>query len=366
MEIAADVAHDDLRRGSEVVALLQHIPDSPADGLLVDLIVQQIAIGQYLIQGALDLPHVGGDVLGDVVGDLVGQLHAQHGRLVLHDGEPRLKIRRRHVHHQAPLEPGPQAVLQLGDLLGRAVRGQHDLPPGLIQRVEGMEELLLGLYLAGNELYIVHQQYVGLAVFLPELRVAVFPDGGDQLVGEVVALDVYDPGLRPLLPQGVGDGVQQMGLAQPGITIDKQRVVVLAGLLRHRLGRGEGQLVLGPHHVGLKGERLRLRQVAGPVRCHAVIGRQLLVVQDLHLQISGEQVPQRRFDVGQEPGFDGVLLECVAAVQHEGGILHRHHRHLVEPGVDGGLGQLAAQAFQHAVPQVLHGIQSKSSPFGGM
>ena len=146
-----------------------------------------------------------------------------------------------------------------------------------------MEELLLGLYLAGDELDIVHQQNIRLAVFLPELRVAVFPDGGDQLVGEVVALDVHDAGVRPLLAQGVGDGVQQVGLAQSAVAVDEQGVVVLAGLLRHGLGRGKGQLVLGSHHIRLEGERLGLRQVAGAVGRHAVIGRQLVVVQYLHL-----------------------------------------------------------------------------------
>ena len=36
-----------------------------------------------------------------------------------------------------------------------------------------MKELLLGLYLAGDELDIVHQQDIRLPVLFPELRVAV-------------------------------------------------------------------------------------------------------------------------------------------------------------------------------------------------
>ena len=179
-----------------------------------------------------------------------------------------------------------------------------------------MEELLLRLYLSGDELNIVHQQNVRLPVLLPELRVAVLPDGGHQLVGKVVALDVYDLRRGPLFPQGVGDGVQQVGLAQSAVAVDKQRVVVLAGLLRHRLGGGEGQLVLRPDHIRLECESLRLRQVAGPVGRNAVIGRQLLIVQDLHLQVGGEQIPQRRLDVGQKTGLDGAFLKCVAAMQH--------------------------------------------------
>ena len=258
MEVAAYVSHDNGRGGGKVVALLQHITDGPADGLLVYLVVQQIPIGQYLVQRALDLPHVGGDVLRDVVRHLVGQLHAQHGSLILHDGEPCFKVRRCHIHHQAPLEPGPQPVLQLGDLFWGTVRCQHDLPAGLIQGVEGVKELLLGLYLAGDELDIVHQQDIRLPVLFPELRIAVLPDGGDQLIGEVIALHIDDPCLWPLFTQGVGDSVQQVRLAQSAVTVDKQRIVVLSGLLGHRLGGGKGQLVLGSHHIRLEGEGLRL------------------------------------------------------------------------------------------------------------
>ena len=121
-----------------------------------------------------------------------------------------------------------------------------------------MKELLLGLYLAGDELDIVHQQDIRLPVLFPELRVAVFPDGGDQLIGEVIALHIDDPCLRPLFPQGVGYGVQQVRLAQSAVTVDKQRVVVLAGLFRHCLCRRKGQLVLRSNHIRLKGEGLRL------------------------------------------------------------------------------------------------------------
>ena len=91
-----------------------------------------------------------------------------------------------------------------------------------------------------------------------------------------------------------------------------------------------------------------------------MVSRQLLVVQDLHLQIRGEKIPQRRLDVWQEPGLDGAFFKGIAAMEHEGRVLHRYHRYLVEPGVDGGFGQLMAQPLEHAVPQVFHGIQAKA------
>ena len=196
-----------------------------------------------------------------------------------------------------------------------------------------MEELLLGLLLAGDELDIVHQQDARLPVLLPELGVAALPDGGDQLVGEVVALDVHDPQVLPL-------ALDLMGLAQSGVAVDEQRVEVFRRFIRHGPCRRIGQLVLRPHHIRLEGEGVGIQQGAGLIRGHTVIGSQLLVVEDLHLQIGGEDVLQRRLDVLHETGLDGAFFEGVAAMQHEGGVLHGDHVHLVEPCADGGLAEL--------------------------
>ena len=48
--------------------------------------------------------------------------------------------------------------------LGRAVAGEHDLLAGGVQRVEGVDELLLGALLALEHLDVVDQQRVELAV----------------------------------------------------------------------------------------------------------------------------------------------------------------------------------------------------------
>ena len=203
-----------------------------------------------------------------------------------------------------------------------------------------MEELLLSLLLAGDELDIVHQKDARLPVLFPELGVAALPDGGDQLVGEVVALNVHDPQVLPLALDLMGDGVEQMGLAQSGVAVDEQRVEVFRRLIRHGPCRRIGQLVLRPHHIRLEGEGVGIQQGTGLIRGHTVIGSQLLVVEDLHLQIGGEDVLQRRLDVLHETGLDGAFFEGVAAMQHEGGVLHGDHVHLVKPCADGGLAEL--------------------------
>src|ERR1041384_2808393 len=50
------------------------------------------------------------------------------------------------------------------------------------------------------------------------------------------------------------DGHQHVGLAQPGATIDEERVVGRARVLRDRAAGGDGQTIGGAHHERLEGE----------------------------------------------------------------------------------------------------------------
>src|SRR5438046_2076636 len=76
------------------------------------------------------------------------------------DREAGLEVGRLDVSDEAPFEAGAQAVLEGRNLLGRPVGGDDDLLVDLVQRIEGVEELLLGPVLAGQELHVVDQQHV--------------------------------------------------------------------------------------------------------------------------------------------------------------------------------------------------------------
>ena len=56
---------------------------------------------------------------------------------------------------------------------GGAVARDHDLLLVIVEFVEGVEELFLGAFLAGQDLDVVDQQHVGRAVVLVEVRHAV-------------------------------------------------------------------------------------------------------------------------------------------------------------------------------------------------
>ena len=113
---------------------------------------------------ALELADVGADLAGDVLEDVVGRRHPLEGRLLAEDRDPGLEVGRLDVADQAPLEPGPQPLLEPGQLLRRQVGGDDDLLVRVVQRVEGVEELLLRLHLAGQELDVVDEEHVDVAV----------------------------------------------------------------------------------------------------------------------------------------------------------------------------------------------------------
>ena len=99
----------------------------------------------------------------------------------------------------------------------------------LVELVEGMEEFLLGGFLAGDELDVIDEEQVRFPVLVPELDVLTGLDGGDQLVGKLVALDIDDVGIGLTFADAVGNGVEQMGLAHAGRAVEEQGVIDLAG-----------------------------------------------------------------------------------------------------------------------------------------
>ena len=359
----AHLVDDDVRRGQEVGLVLEHVPHRPGYGVHVHALPHQLLEGKDFVDRALDLPHVGGDVLRDILEHRVGQIHAAPDGLVFDDGHPGLVVGRLDVHGQAPLEPGAQPVVQPQHLLGRPVGGEHDLSACFVQGVEGVEHLLLGGLAAGDELHVVHEEYVRRAVLLPKFGVAPLTDGLDELVGEGVALNIDDPVVRVVLVDLVGDGVQQVGLAQAGLAVDEQGVVGLGGPLGHRLGRRVGEFVGRAHHEPLKGVLLGARQkdIVGFFLAEVL---QLALSQDYHLEVGGEELVERLLDHGQIAGHDDVPLEVGGGVEHKPVGVQRHGGGVVKPGVDRGGGHIPLHEGEHLGPDIGREIHGKTTSFG--
>ena len=213
---------------------------------------------------------------------------------------------------------------------------------------------------AGDELHVVHQEHVGPPVLLPELLVPALPDGVDQLVGEGVALDIDHLVAGVLLVDLVGDGVEQMGLAQAGLPEDEHGVVTHARVVRHRPGGGVGKFVGGAHHEPLKGVFLRPRKKIVLLGVLLKAG-QLVLGQDDHFKLCGKQLVERVLDQREVAGDDDVPLQAGGTVQDKTRLLQTDGGGVVEPGVPGGGCHVRLHQGGHLFPHFGGGVHGLSS-----
>ena len=166
-----------------------------------------------------------GDLGGDELQRLGRDLDLVALGLVAQDGQAGLQVGRLDVGDQAPLEPAAQPFLERGDGVGHAVGRDDDLLVRPVQGVERVEELLLEPLAVLQELDVVDQQDVDVAVAPLEGVAGVGADGVDELVEERLGGDVAHLVVLVVVVDVVADGVQQVGLAEAGRAVDEQRVV---------------------------------------------------------------------------------------------------------------------------------------------
>ena len=163
-------------------------------------------------------------------------------------------VRGLYVGYEAALKAAPQALLKGGYLLGGLIGGYDYLLAAGVEGIEGVEELLLGGVLAGDELHIVYHQHVHIAVLVAELGVGVVLNGLYELVGKGLAGDVGYAGGGVVLLYFIANGVHKVGLAKANVTVNVERVKCLRRLCRHGLCRGVGYIVAAAYYEGIEGE----------------------------------------------------------------------------------------------------------------
>ena len=323
---------DDQAGGGQGVALrLEGILDHPGHIGQVQRHVVQVPVGQQLFHDAFNLAHVVGDVHRNVVAHIVPQLNAKAPGFVFQNGHSGLVVRGLDVRQQAPFKPGAQPVLQGEHIAGLPVGGHDDLLVLLVELVEGMEEFLLGGLLAGDELDIVDEEQIAFPVLAAEFHVFAAGDGGDQLVGKFIALDVDDVGFRVLPPDAVGDGVEQMGLAHAGGAVDEQGVIHLSGVFGHGDGGAVGEPVGGAHHKIIKGE-LGVKVHGGDGLSLVAEGVPFLVPKDQELGVGIKDFLQGILHEARTPAADNVPSEIGGGVENQVVFVQLHHLRIVEPG----------------------------------
>ena len=221
----------------------EEFPELAGGDLQGNRAVDQIRVGAELGQGLFQIADVALDVLADQL-DHVGR----HGYAVLvdllgQDGDARLVVRRLQVDVEAALEAVDEAVGEALQFRDRPVAGEHHLLVGVVERVEGMEQLLLSLGLPLQELHVIDQQHVGGAIAILETVAGLVLDRLDELVGECLDRDVDHLEVAVFLVDVIADGLQEVGLAQSDTAVDQAGVVGSARVLGDRDRGVEGKRV---------------------------------------------------------------------------------------------------------------------------
>ena len=371
------LGEDALHRHLQRLRVVEDVPD----GVLGDedrgRAPDQELVGLELLHHPFQLPDVGFQLVGDVLAHLRRHIQVHQLRLPADDGHPGLEVRRLDIRQQAPFKPGLQPVLQRLDLLRGPVGGQDDLLAVLMQRLKGVEELLLCALLAADKLDIVHQQHICRPVLVVELVGGVVADRLDDLIGELLPFDVDAVVIRVVFLDLVHDGQHQMGFAQPGPAVDEQRVVRLGGVGRHRLSRRMGKLVGVAHDKGGKGVLIvaALAALFDLLRAVPVEGGALLIggedgvltraldAQDLHLCREAHHLaepPGEHIEV-----FFGHHILHKAGVHREPGlaVLKPHRLDRRDPQVIGHRADLFSHILFDQVKYFRKGIHSSTLSF---
>ena len=154
-----------------------------------------------------------------------------------------------------------EAILEVTEVTRKPVAADHQLAAGVIERVEGVKQLLLAARLPLEELDVVDQQHVDAAEAPFELLEVACGERRQEGVGELFGRRVAHG--EPATEGGdvVADRMEQVRLAETRGAVDEQRVVGLRGHFGDGQRSGVGEAVGRPDDELLEGVlRVQRRQ----------------------------------------------------------------------------------------------------------
>ena len=188
-----------------------------------------------------------------------------------------------------------------------------------------MEQFFLGLFLPRDELYIVDQKNVYIAVPVFKTHRLLVHDGVDEIVGEFLTGDIEHFGAGLLRQNEMSDGVHQMGLTQSHAAVYKQGIVGVGGGLCHRQRRRMGEPVAIAYDKCVEGV---FRDQSGRCRFIAAVGRavhllRLVGKDEGYVDGPGGYLAQSLRNIGSVPGLEQTLHKIIGYREKKGILLHR-------------------------------------------
>ena len=356
-------ALDDLRRDLFFLHVRQQIAQGFDGEFQRQRTTAQLRIGDHAGEGSFEFTDVADHMLRDELYDLIVHVEVVETSAVAQNRDSRFNIRRLDIRNQTPLKTGAQALFQTADFLRRTVGADDDLFVCVMQRVEGVEKLLLhGLFLC-DELHVVDEQHVYIAVALSKLQPLIQLNRRDELVGEGFAGDVHDPRGGIVSLDRMSDGVHEVGFAQTHAAVQEQRVVCRGGVLRNRERRRVRKVVGAADHEGFKRIlRVERKDVDGFRADGVDIDIPVFRQDDLDVAdglVCGlDRVPEiLKIEV-----FERFLNVRRGHFQNENILLEREGYDHVDPGVKGQSRHLRTDIFPCGRPNRLQLIHSAIPP----
>lgn len=196
-----------------------------------------------LLDFALEISGVGADFIGKVVNSVRRDINPPLLGFLQNKSGSHLNVGWLDVNSKTAHKAGDETIFQAFDFTRFAIRGENDLAIAKVKRIEGVEEFLLGIFLAGDELDVVDQNTVNVTVFIFELIDIFGTESRNKFVAEGFGGKVTDFEIRIVFKKLPANGLHQMGFANPDATPNKERVVGKAGVFDDALGGGKGEIV---------------------------------------------------------------------------------------------------------------------------
>ena len=128
-------------------------------------------------------------------------------------------------------------------MCGMFIGRKDDLFVVVAHRVEEVEEFLLGFFSVRDELHVVHDEHVVLAVLVFEVVGVPRAHRVDVIDGETLGGNVENFFIRGPFLEVVADRLNEVRFAHAGIAVYEERIVDLPRALDDRLRGRMGELV---------------------------------------------------------------------------------------------------------------------------
>src|SRR3989339_1766637 len=132
-----------------------------------------------------------------------------------------------------------------------------------MQSFEGVKKFILSLFLINHKLHIVHQQNIGAPIKSPKFIKTAAPGSSHVIIRKPFEIKIQYSEILKFIFDDVPNGLQKMGLAQPDVTIKKQRIITRPGFFGNSLAGRTSQLIAGADDKSGKNVTRIKRDLAG-------------------------------------------------------------------------------------------------------